>query len=288
MCGWKKGALQINNKVQVDHDDRLNSIDKGKAGISTPHYYYEAGAVGSSAEDLEKVIKQFNVEKFYQPDSLTYCNTYTATVARAMGAFLPTSYDCNHGGMCIKCGKPINGIANDYNGMYEYLKSKGLTCNCAAAEKAEAWAFAVENKKSWNEVGTKKSGDLTRWLLEHGSEFGWKQVVTQTTEEEYGNIPTQGKKLSKDVTDAAIRYALEGKLVIGVYSDYKKGRGHGFLVYPNGDTKELYTAQAGSERVVRENKPNGHDSYVVNGETIWPTRSSNDKWIRYFVFDGIA
>ena len=289
VCGWKKGALQINNKVQVDNDDRLNSIDKGKAGISTPHYYYEAGVVGSSAEDLEKVIKQFNVEKFYQPDGSYYCTTYAATVARAMGAFLPTSYDCIHRGMCIKCGKPINGIANDYNGMYEYLKSKGLTCNCAAAEKAEAWLF-VTSKQSWNEVVTDKRGDLARWLLEHGSEFGWKQVVTQTTVEEYRNIPTQGEKLSKDVTDAAIRYALEGKLVIGVYSDYQKGSGHAFLVYPNGDTKELYTAQAGGKRVVRENKPNGHDSYVneETGKTEYPTRGSNDKWIRYFVFDGIA
>jgi|GEM_PF-747281 len=272
---------QVSGNIKTE-DDISITIDSngyerikrsaGKAYIQKPHYYIAAGGRPNNPNDLDLLIRQFDVMNNYKPDGSTYCNTFAANVARSCGAYLPTSADCQHGGICRKCGKPIRGVDNDYSGMFSYLESNGLVCVCDSATRREYTYMYMGMESTWEETGTGSYGNLLRWLIEHGSEFGWKQINTVTNKSYASKTKSN---LSSDTLTSVVDRANSGYLVIGVYSDFVKDKGHVFVVHPHKDAgSTVYTTQAGGSGVSREDATQG-DTY---------TRYANNGWISYYYY----
>ena len=278
-CGYDKGKLEINEDVYVDEEGRMNfKSAKNKNEIKKPHYYVEAGSVPSDPELLAKILLQYDVRNNY--GNVGLCNVYLSNATRAMGAFIPMAGDK----VCRNCGKVIK-VGNDYNGMTEYLKSNGLFCKCSNSEEYDSYHFPLdENTKSWADLGAGTYGNVTKWLIEHGAEFGW-EVLNVPTAEAYANSDVEylGSK-NKSAVKSAIKEVNEGNLVIGVWSDWVKGSGHGFVAHPHpDDPTKLYTTQVGAwsaeyGEATREDSPMGWGNM----------RGEDNGWILYCVFRGVG
>ncbi len=282
VCGYKKNDLQENSNVAINSDGRM-SVNGRVANIVTPHYYLNAGETPESADDLKKIIRQFDVEKNYTPAGSTYCNYFATDVALAAGAFLPGKgiYVCRN---CYD----VTAIPKECVEWRKIIDENNLWCSCGDS-LSKGVAMTADEKSGWNEVGKENYADLTRWLIEKGHMFGWK-IINEKQMNEY----PQKNDWNAGVTDSAtmqkvIDYVNDGYLVVGVRTDWDKSKnnssGHAFIGYPHpSDTSRLYTAQAGGTftgengttlKVNREDKPDGG-----------ATRASNNGWNLYFVYKG--
>lgn len=253
--------VQVSSSVETTPDGK--HIFKGKnckrLSLVEPLYWLQSDRDVESTADvdtLKLIIGQFDVlnsydssadsfgKGFYYPSSgSTYCTTFARDVANAYGAAIPMY-------CCEVCGLAKNiGFSKDLS---DHLFAKGAFCECGG-KTSSLLAFKVSKRQN-------ATNDLYKFMEQNHDTYGWEV------------IDNDGK------ADKAIELANSGNLVIGLYSDYDKGAGHIFIVYPTPEGDKMHQVQAGGTNAMSDGSKEINRSYH---------RSPSNSWITYYVFRGI-
>lgn len=258
------GALRTDSSVETVQGYVYKGTYAGRTALVKPYYYLDPARdveATLDADALKTIIDQFDVlnshssshesfgSGFYYPVSGSqYCTTFTRDVADAYGAAFP-SYVCSS----CELAKDKKGYMGER--LTSYLRSKSLICTCGGKESS-LMAFRVGSAAAQN-----ATNDPFCFMLKHGAKYGWERITEKKVEN-------------------AIAYAREGYLTIGLYSDYDKGAGHVFVVYPSEDST-MHQAQAGAVNAMSDGSLNWHEDGGYR-------RNPSNAWIEYYVFKGVG